>query len=154
VYSKGSKPSRRVGATATAAQHEEGRVGISARLRKSPKKQHAGTEIVPSPKLTPPKTAKADVWKLFVEQFAGDSIVVQHRALYQDEKWMCRTGHVYWVQMPSAGLGWGFSELDHKTWDKPVGGWKAWDPTHISQIWKLGYQRRIWVPTPERPVRC
>jgi hypothetical protein len=32
--------------------------------------------------------------------------------------------------MPSADLGWGFSELDHKTWDKPEDGWKVWDP-HI-----------------------
>jgi hypothetical protein len=32
--------------------------------------------------------------------------------------------------MPSAGLGCFFSELDHKTWDKPEDGWKVWDP-HI-----------------------
>jgi hypothetical protein len=48
----------------------------------------------------------------------------------KDAKWLCRTGHMYWVTMPSAGLGWGFSELDHKTWDKPEDGWKVWDP-HI-----------------------
>jgi hypothetical protein len=35
--------------------------------------------------------------------------------------------------MPSAGLGWGFSELDHKTWDKPEDGWKVWDP-HIPNL--------------------
>jgi hypothetical protein len=76
---------------------------------------------------------KAEVWKLFVKQFAEpDSIVVEHQdALYLDAKWLCRTGHVHWVPMPSAGLGWGFSELDHKTWDKPEDGWKkVWDP-HI-----------------------
>jgi len=90
------------------------------------------TEIVLSKLKFGPKTSKAEVWKLFVEQFAEDSIVVEHRALYLciDAKWLCRTDHVQWVPMPSAGLGWGFSELDHKTWDKPEDGWKVWDP-HI-----------------------
>ena len=95
------------------------------------KSKSRGTEIALSPKLKfGPKASKAEVWKLFVEQFAEDSIVVEHRALYLDAKWLCRTGHVHWVPMPSVGLGWGFSELDHKTWDKPEDGWKVWDP-HI-----------------------
>jgi hypothetical protein len=97
------------------------------------KSKSRGTEIAPPPKLKFPKTAKAEVWKLCVQQFAEDSIVVEHHALYLDAKWLCRTGHVHWVPMPSAGLGWGFSELDHKTWDKPEGGWKEWrDPAHIT----------------------
>jgi hypothetical protein len=87
--------------------------------------------IALSPKLWfGPKTSKAEDWKLWVEQFAEDSIVVEHHAFYLDAKWLCRTGHVHWVPMPSVGLGWGFSELDHKTWDKPEDGWKVWDP-HI-----------------------
>jgi hypothetical protein len=102
------------------------------------KSKSRGTEIVTSPKLKFPKTAETDVWRLFVErrtaQFAEDSIVVEHRALYQDAEWLCRTDHVYWVPMPSLGLGWGFSELDHRTWDKPEGpGWKVWNP-HIPDL--------------------
>jgi hypothetical protein len=36
----GERPSRRVGTAAAAAQHEEGRAGLAARLRKRPKTQH------------------------------------------------------------------------------------------------------------------
>jgi hypothetical protein len=35
--------------------------------------------------------------------------------------------------MPSAGLGWGFSELDHRAWDKSEDGWEVWDP-HIPNL--------------------
>jgi hypothetical protein len=43
-------------------------------------------------------------------------------------------GHVHWIPMPSLALGWGFSELDHRTWECPDDGWnKVWDP-HISNL--------------------
>jgi hypothetical protein len=33
----------------------------------------------------------------------------------------------------AAALRWGFSELDHRMWECPGGGWKLWDP-HISNL--------------------
>jgi hypothetical protein len=35
--------------------------------------------------------------------------------------------------MPSLGLGWGFSGLDHTTWECPDDGWKVWG-RHISNL--------------------
>jgi hypothetical protein len=117
------------GDVAARASREVGRFQI----REEQRELQGPKEIVTSAKLKFTKTADADLWKLIVELFAKYSIVVEHHALYQDAGWLCRTGHVHWVPMPSLGLGWGFSELDHKTWEKPDDGWKVWDP-HISNL--------------------
>ena len=62
------------------------------------KSKSRGTEVVLSPKLWfGPETSEAEVWKRYVEQFAEDSVVAEHRALYLDAKWLCRTGHVHWA---------------------------------------------------------
>jgi hypothetical protein len=92
------------------------------------KPKSRGTEIVPPPKLKfGPKTSKAEVWTLFVEQFAEDSIVVEHHAFYLDAKWLCAALATCTVgaNALSGPWLWGFSELDHRTWDKPGGGWKV-----------------------------
>jgi hypothetical protein len=81
------------------------------------------TEIVAFTTIKISKTTDEDSWELFVEAFAKDSLVVEHHAA----KWLC-TGRMQWVPMPSLALGWGFSELDHRTWKCPAGGWKVWDP--------------------------